>query len=127
MNAFGSAVEPEVERRTSRRFSLCIPVLAKHPTGEEIWAPTRNISSSGISFYASNGFTIGCALELVLTLPPEGPATEPVRITCYGRVVRIEKRGASATAAISAQIDNCKFSIPSEGCWSTLQTERYTA
>jgi hypothetical protein len=112
-------MQPQVERRTSRRFPLSLPVLAKYPAGGEVWTQTRNISSRGICFYASNGFTVGSALEFVLTLPAEVTFTEPIRIACKGRVVRVEKKEDGTTAAVAGIIEDYEFLVSGEGRWTT--------
>jgi hypothetical protein len=112
-------MQPQVERRTSRRFPLSLPVLAKSPAGGEVQTQTRNISSRGICFHASEGFKVGSALEFVLTLPAEVTFTEPIRIACKGRVVRVEPAADGTKAAVAGVIEDYEFLVSGKGRWTT--------
>jgi hypothetical protein len=120
---WGMDMQSQVERRTSQRFPLCLPVVAKLPAGGEVWTQTRNLSSSGICFGASNGFAVGSALEFVLTLPTEVTFAEPVRIVCSGRVVRVGKNEDGTADVVAGIIDDYEFLVPGEGRWTTQQAE----
>ena len=111
-------MQPQVERRANRRFPLCLPVLAKFG-GAEVSTQTRDISSRGICFYAWNEFSVGSKLEFVLTLPSEMTFSDPIRISCTGRVVRIEDKQDGAPLAIAAVIDDYEFLVSGLGRWTT--------
>jgi c-di-GMP-binding flagellar brake protein YcgR len=107
-------MEPEVERRTSRRFQLHLPVMVKYPARCEVRTQTHDISSKGVCFYAPNGLPLGSILELVLTLPEEVTLAKPTRIACTGRVVRLENKEDGTTATIAATIDGYEFLATTE-------------
>jgi hypothetical protein len=111
-------MQPQPERRTNRRFPLTLPVLAKC-AGGEVLTQTRDISSRGICFFASHEFPVGSTLEFVLTLPAEMTLTEPIRISCTGRVVRVESKEDGTPAAIAAVIDDYEFLVSGAGRWTT--------
>lgn len=115
-------MQPQVERRANRRFPLCLPVMAKFGDAE-VLTQTRDISSRGICFYASNEFDVGSKLDFILTLPSELTFGDPIRISCTGRVVRIEdnvdnKKGG-ARLAVAAVIDDYEFLVSGVGRWTT--------
>ena len=89
----------QVERRTHRRFRLCLPVMAKHSDGSEISAYTRDISSHGICFFVCQPFTVGSRIQLVLTLPSEITCNGPLLVRCRGRVIRVQENCISAAVA----------------------------
>jgi hypothetical protein len=107
-------MEPQVERRTSRRFPLHLPVLAKYPAKCLVRTQTHDISSKGVCFYASNGLPLGSILELILTLPAEVTLAKPTRIACTGRVARLETKEDGTTTAVAATIDGYEFSATTE-------------
>ena len=104
-------MQPQIERRTSRRFSLHLPILAKYPAEGEVWTHIRNISSRGVCFYASGGFIVGSVLEFILALPAELTFADPVRIAGTGKVVRLETNEHGTVAAIAATIQTYEFLV----------------
>ena len=97
-------VKAQVERRSQRRFRLCLPVQVRDSEAREVVAHTRDISSHGICFFVSQPFAVGSALQLILTLPSEITCNGPVRFRCLGRVIRVEQNCISA--AVAALIDD---------------------
>jgi hypothetical protein len=92
-------VKAQVERRSHRRFRLCLPVRVRDNQAREAEAHTRDISSHGICFFVSQPFVVGSAVQLVLTLPSEITCNGPVRVRCLGRVIRVEQNCISAAVA----------------------------
>ncbi len=101
-------VQPQLERRATRRFSLRLPVAVKHPQNGELAAHTRDVSSRGICFIIDLPITVGADLEFTLTLPPEVTLTEAIRVRCRARVVRVEDAPTGGTA-VAAVIDRYEF------------------
>src|SRR5271155_2241791 len=83
--------ELQQERRASQRFSFQLPVTVRHPAEGDIETCTRDLSSRGVCFYVKSPLTVGSNLQLTLTLPSEITLTEPVRVRCLARVVRVER------------------------------------
>jgi len=98
-------VEPQVERRTTRRFLLDLPVAIKRLGAKEILAHTRDVSSRGICFYMLNPAPVGENIEFTLTLTAEITLTEAIRVRCHGRVLRVEPANVPAVAAVIDRYD----------------------
>jgi len=64
---------------------------------------TRDFSGSGIFFETDRSFTPGQPIEFTLVLEHIDPK-RPVRVTCKGEIVRVEKSGQKigVAAAISS-------------------------
>jgi hypothetical protein len=97
--------QPEVERRSTRRFQLSLPVTVKNPENGDILAHTRDISSRGICFYAAKPMPVNSSIEFTLTLTPEITLTESIHVRCHARVLRIEDGTVPAVAALIDHYD----------------------
>jgi len=102
-------VQVQAELRATRRFSLRLPLVIKHPQGGEISAVTRDISSRGICFYMDAPPTIDSDLQFTLTLPPEITLTGPIQVRCFARVVRVKEGSEGVGSAVAAVIDRYEF------------------
>jgi hypothetical protein len=102
------------DQRTSRRFSLKLPVSIRCANGEirEVPAETRDVSSEGVFFYTGSTLQEGERVEFTLTLPPEITLTDSIRVRCQGRIVRVDA-DARAQAGIAAIIEQYDF-VPDE-------------
>lgn len=103
-----SSSATKAEQRSSRRFSLKLPVSIRYADGQpqEVPAETRDVSAQGVFFYTGSKVAEGSRVEFTLTLPPEITLTESIRVRCRGRVVRIdETRPQNGIAAIIEQYD----------------------
>jgi hypothetical protein len=87
--------QPQQEKRSTRRFSLRLPVSIRFSNGgvQDFTAETRDVSARGVFFYLDRKLTEGSPIEFTLTLPPEITLTESIRVRCKGRVVRVEQSG----------------------------------
>ncbi|MBZ5630447.1 MAG: PilZ domain-containing protein [Acidobacteriia bacterium] len=103
-------VPPQREQRSTRRFSLRLPVTVKFSDGStEKTAHTRDVSARGICFYMDAAVTEGSEIEFTLTLPPEITLTESIRVHCKGKVVRVEPQAAGGRVGIAAVIERYEF------------------
>jgi PilZ domain len=79
------------ERRSAPRFSLHLPLALKFSNGgvhgEDTF--TRDVSSTGISFYADSHLKEGTLVDLTLSLPPGDLLMSPIRVSYKGKVVRV--------------------------------------
>ena len=100
-------MELREERRSDRRFRICLPVVVKATTGRRVPAYTRDISSRGIGLYLLRPYPLGAALQFWVTFPSAITLSAPMRIKCEGRVVRVEENHLSA--GIGAVIDSYEF------------------
>lgn len=100
----------EAERRTSRRFTMSLPLKVR-PAGQEGTAEqrgeTRDVSFRGLYFLADASFEAGTPIEFVLTLPKEITMAGDVHIRCFGRVVRVDD--LNGRRGIAARIERYEF------------------
>ena len=103
------------DKRSTRRFSLALPVAVKVKAEAEaekeaeVVSETRNVSARGVFFFMESAPAEGSEVEFTLTLPPEITLTEALRIHCSGHVVRVD-RGAGSKVGIAAAIDRYDLS-----------------
>jgi PilZ domain len=87
--------QPQVqeEKRSTRRFSFNLPVMVKSLGGgvRELQGYTRDVSSRGAFVYLSSEAEEDTTIEFVMTLPAEVTMAEPIRVSCSGRVLRVER------------------------------------
>ena len=87
--------QPQPEKRTTRRFSLDLPISVKfldNGNGQrELAGHTRDVSSRGVFMYLDTDITAGAPIEFVMTLPPEITLAEPIRVRCMGKILRVDK------------------------------------
>ena len=98
------------ERRTSRRFTMSLPLVVRFPEDgrtEETTAETTDVSFRGLFFMLESPHKIGTPIEFVLTLPKEITLAGDVQIRCAGEVIRIEDH--SGRNGIAARIDKYEF------------------
>ncbi len=98
------------EKRRSKRFGINLPVQIEVLGGKRVAraAQTSNIGSGGVSFASAKETKIGGKIEYLITL---ADGMMPVRIRCYGKVLRIESNTDSIETPwqVTATIDRYKF------------------
>jgi hypothetical protein len=95
-----------MERRTSQRFLLNLPVVVRSCEGafNDKTVVLHDVSARGIFFYMDTAPVEGSKIEFTLTLPPEVTLTDSMRVDCRGRVVRVVGRPGQRFG-IAATID----------------------
>lgn len=90
------------ERRKSRRFDLTLPtkVLRIARTPAKTNAEMVNISAHGILLTFDSDINAGTSVEIEVDLPREGADRGPVRVRCWGNVIRVS-RGHRTNVAIA--------------------------
>jgi hypothetical protein len=101
--------QPQPEKRSTRRFSLDLPISVKFLDNgrRELAAHTRDVSSRGVFMYVDAEITAGAPIEFVMTLPPEITLSDPIRVRCTGRVLRVDKSDQEQGVAVA--IDKYDF------------------
>lgn len=101
--------QPGPEKRTTRRFSLDLPISVKFLDNgrRELAGHTRNVSSRGVFMYVDAEISAGAAIEFVMMLPPEITLADPIRVRCTGRVLRVDKSEQEQGVAVT--IDKYEF------------------
>jgi hypothetical protein len=103
--------EPQSEMRSTRRFSLRLPVSVKYQDTEvqELPAHTRDVSARGVYFYVDQDLEPGSPIEFTLTLPPEITLTDSIRVRCRGHIVRVHPSEEGGKLGVAAAIDHYDF------------------
>jgi hypothetical protein len=101
-------------KRRFPRYGVKLPCRVK-PRGSrqsallpELEVETENVSSGGLFFLASAGWTVGTAIEFELDLPAQ-VLRSPVRIRCRGTITRVVPQ-EGGRIGIGATIDHYKIS-----------------
>ncbi len=99
--------QPQSEKRSTRRFSLELPVKLVDSDRAAKTAQTRDVSSRGVYIYLDSEIAEGVPMEFVMTLPTEITLSDPIRVLCAGHVLRVEKHPDRQGVAVS--IDRYDF------------------
>jgi hypothetical protein len=103
-----------LNQRRFRRYGVRLPCRVKPREPLESVAPpeleveTENVSSGGLFFLASEGWTVGTALDFEIVLPAK-VLRNPVRIRCQGTITRVVPQ-EGGRIGIGATIDHYKIS-----------------
>ena len=101
--------QPQPEKRSTRRFSLELPISVKFVNNgrRESAGHTRDVSSRGVFMYLETEINEGTPIEFVMTLPTEVTLAEPVRVRCNGKVLRVTR--VEQEQGVAVAIDNYDF------------------
>ena len=103
-------MEQGVERRTTRRYTMALPVTVRsngQEASSDLHGKTRDVSFRGLYFTTDAECDPGSEIEFILTLPKEVTLASDVNIHCFGHVVRVENQ--SGGRGIAARIDRYEF------------------
>jgi hypothetical protein len=97
------------ERRTSRRFTMTLPLSVKSEgaAASEMRGETRDVSFRGLYFMIDSTLEPGAPIEFVLTLPKEITMAGDVHIRCYGQVIRVDDQ--DGRRGVAARIERYEF------------------
>ena len=95
-------------KRKSIRIPVEEPVSASWSNGGTHTAAgqTKDVSTSGVFFYADFQPDQGSSIELVLTFPPQVTNGESMSVLCRGRVVRVETNAAEEKTGVAVEIES---------------------
>jgi len=95
------------ERRAAQRFAMSVPVAVQCPEGSfpQETALSHDVSAKGIFFLMNSRPREGSHIEFTITLPPEVTLTDPMRVNCKGRVVRVVEEGSAKRFGVAATIE----------------------
>lgn len=95
--------QPGPEKRSIRRFSLDLPISVKFLDNgrHEVAGHTRDVSARGVFIYLDSEIRVGAAIEFVMTLPAEITLSDPIRVRCTGKVMRVDKSGQEQGVAVA--------------------------
>ena len=97
--------QPQPEKRNIRRFPLDLPISVKFLDNgkQELAGHTRDVSSRGVFMYLDTEITTGAAIEFVMTLPTEITLSEPIRVHCTGKIIRVDKAPHEQGVAVAIE------------------------
>lgn len=98
------------DKRRARRFELQLPVTVVS-VGEESnqqTLRTKDISSNGMFIELDQKVDIGTRIEMIVDLPQEITQAGVVRLSCLGRVVRVDQAKPSRTG-VAVKIERYQF------------------
>ena len=97
--------QPQPEKRTTRRFSLDLPISVKFLNNgkRELTGHTRDVSSRGVFIYLDADIAADAPIEFVMTLPPEITLADPIRVRCEGKILRVDKGSQGQGVAVAIE------------------------
>lgn len=97
--------QPQPEKRTTRRFSLDLPISVKflNNGARELTGHTRDVSSRGVFIYMDTEISAGAPIEFVMTLPPEITLADPIRVRCVGKILRVDNAAQGQGVAVAIE------------------------
>ena len=97
--------QPQPEKRTTRRFSLDLPISVKFLDNgrQELTGHTRDVSSRGVFMYLDTEITMDAPIEFVMTLPTEITLSDPIRVRCTGKILRVHKAAHEQGVAVAIE------------------------
>ncbi|HYY70371.1 MAG TPA: PilZ domain-containing protein [Terriglobales bacterium] len=101
------AQRAQSERRGAQRFAISVPVAVQCPGGSfpQEAALSQDVSAKGIFFLISSRPREGSNIEFTVTLPSEVTLTDPMRVNCRGRVIRVVNQGNAHRFGVGATIE----------------------
>jgi PilZ domain len=105
--ASGDTLGPQPERRAAQRFAMSVPVAVRSP--EDFYPPetalSHDVSAKGIFFHMKARPREGSPIEFTVTLPAEVTLTDPMRVQCKGRVIRVVEEDSTQRVGVGATIE----------------------
>jgi hypothetical protein len=100
--------KPQTSDR-AQRFEIHAPV--RYRADEGVWhqGTTENISHSGMLLRGEESMAVNSPIELIVELPPVGPAESSTRVLCRGHVVRADAPGEPAGLVVAAAITHYRL------------------
>jgi hypothetical protein len=97
--------QPQPEKRNTRRFSLDLPIPVRFLDNgkRELAGHTRDVSSRGVFMYLDSEITAGAPIEVVMTLPTEITLSDPIRVRCTGKILRVDKAEQEQGVAVAIE------------------------
>jgi hypothetical protein len=98
---------PQPERRSAQRFAISVPVAVQCPEGSfpQETALSHDVSAKGIFFLMRSRPREGSPIEFTVTLPAEVTLTDPMRVNCKGRVIRVVEDENTHRIGVGATIE----------------------
>jgi PilZ domain-containing protein len=93
------------ERRAAQRFAMSVPVAVQCPDGSQQTALSHDVSAKGIFLLMNSRPREGSSIEFTVTLPPEVTLTDPMRVNCKGRVIRVVEDENTDRVGVGATIE----------------------
>jgi hypothetical protein len=97
--------QPQPEKRSTRRFSLDLPIWVKFLDNgrRELAGRTRDVSSRGVFMYLDSEISEGAPIEFVMTLPTEITLADPISVRCTGKILRVARTAQEQGVAVAIE------------------------
>ena len=96
-------------RRKSQRLEFKVPVKHRPTEGSTPFlssAESVNLSDEGLLFVTDASVGVDSLIDLTYTMPREMTGTQPMKIRCTARVIRIDRNGLpEGKAGIACHIE----------------------
>jgi hypothetical protein len=102
----GQNVNHSIERRSSRRFQIAVPLLLRWTDIVEHYDGGHcvNIGQGGMFVRSMTAPPLGVEVEIEFVLPAFGGMSRPTRFQCIGRVSRVETSPPVRAFAVSGRL-----------------------
>jgi len=102
------------EHRKAKRFDLKLPVEVVRKTFLPVSSvgETKNLSASGVLFYAPLRAELGDPIEYIITFPTHSINGGSVSLRCLGKIVRVEANGSTeddGPVLVAATLERYEF------------------
>jgi hypothetical protein len=99
-------VNHSIERRTSRRFQIALPLSLRWTDAVEHYDGGQcvNIGQGGMFVRSMRTPPLGVEVEIEFVLPAFGGMSRPTRFQCIGRVSRVEMCPPLKAFAVSGRL-----------------------
>ncbi|MCC7174021.1 MAG: PilZ domain-containing protein [Bryobacterales bacterium] len=103
-----------IEHRKAKRFDLKLPVEVVRKSFQPVSSigETKNLSASGVLFYAPLQAELGDPIEYIITFPTHSIDGGTVNLRCLGKVVRVEPNGSGeggGRVLVAATLERYEF------------------
>ena len=101
-------MDQSIERRTSRRFQIVLPVLFRWADSVEHYdvGHCGNLGMGGMFILAATCLAIGVEVAVEFDVPAFDLVSHPVKLLCIGRVSRVETCYQVNGFAVAGQLIN---------------------
>ncbi len=96
------------ERRAAQRFEFNLPVFIR-ADGREYRGCTQDLSGRGVFLLLDSPLPQDCHVELLVSMPAEVTLTETMRVSCRGRVLRVQPSGDGGKFAIAICLESYTY------------------
>ena len=103
---------PEQSARPNFAIRMPMPVKLKfESSSSDVTAEVCDLSAHGIFFLLNPAPLVGAQFTFTITLSEEITLTETIRLSCKGRVTRVEESEAGQPPRVTANIESYESAV----------------